>query len=243
MQEAGADVIEVDNVADVEKTAKKIEKIDILIIDSESLQENILKAETELIKISQIKKIITMFGAAELKEKIEESKKVGITDYIIKPVIKSKLIKKIIEIVSIKQNINYEEIYKKEENSTVLLDILIAEDNKINRETIKAMCEKLNQTQIRTVENGKICIEEVILKKPDLILMDIQMPETNGIEATEIIRKMDCGENIPIIGVTAYAFESDIQNFIEKGMNEVITKPVKISELRRIFEKYSPKGQ
>ncbi len=90
--------------------------------------------------------------------------------------------------------------------------------------------------EVDTAEDGEIAVkkmEEAAPDRYDLILMDVQMPKMNGYEATKRIRAMDdkTKANIPIIAMTANAFEEDRQNAINAGMNAHIAKPIDISLL------------
>lgn len=109
--------------------------------------------------------------------------------------------------------------------------LLLVEDNEINREIATMLLEKIG-FQLDTAENGKIAVDKVVISPPDdtykAILMDIQMPEMNGYEATKIIRSLDDPRlsKIPIIAMTANAFQEDIQNALDAGMNDFIVKPI-----------------
>ncbi len=110
--------------------------------------------------------------------------------------------------------------------------ILLAEDNEINLEIEVELLQELGFL-IETAVNGSIAVEKIKQSKPGeyaLILMDIQMPVMDGRQATEAIRKLDNPElaNIPIIALSANAFESDKQLSIESGMNAHLTKPIDV---------------
>jgi CheY-like chemotaxis protein len=107
--------------------------------------------------------------------------------------------------------------------------IMLVEDYPVNRELAKIHLSKLGCTIIEAV-NGKKAVELFENNDVDLILMDIQMAEMDGCEATKAIRTKEKGEAIPIIGMTANAFESDIKYYYSIGMNDVITKPFKKKE-------------
>ena len=96
----------------------------------------------------------------------------------------------------------------------------------------------LPNSLIHEFENGK----EVVLKsseiKPDLILMDIQMPEMNGYEATQEIRKIDKLKDIPIIALTAGTIVGEKEKCIEAGMNDYIPKPIEKENLKNIVSKW-----
>lgn len=114
--------------------------------------------------------------------------------------------------------------------------ILLVEDNSQNKLLIKTVLLNYNFNVIEA-DNGKKAIE--ILKKTpfiNLVLMDIQMPEMNGIEATKIIRKMNI--TIPIIAQTALAFPEDKKKALDAGCNEVLIKPFKQDQLLTTIIKY-----
>lgn len=108
------------------------------------------------------------------------------------------------------------------------LRILFAEDDVINQKVISKMLqEKGHETDIAC--NGEVAVELYELGKYDLVLMDIQMPVMNGIEATKKIREKETsGNHTPIIAITAYALQGDRERFISLGMDEYITKPIQM---------------
>jgi len=112
------------------------------------------------------------------------------------------------------------------------LNILVAEDNPVNQQLLKLMLDKFGYG-CDVVNNGVKVIEAISRCHYDLILMDIQMPEMGGIEATKMIRNLEknSSRHIRIIAVTAGAMQGDRQNFLEAGMDDYISKPVRINEL------------
>ncbi|MDZ7740246.1 MAG: PAS domain S-box protein [Bacteroidota bacterium] len=119
------------------------------------------------------------------------------------------------------------------------LRLLVAEDNDLNQKLILKMLKNRDH-QITLVENGKEVIRELEKDVYDAILMDIQMPVMDGMEATRAIRKGDpekINTRIPIIAVTAYAFEEDRQKFIDAGMNDFIPKPINSMKLEEVLQK------
>ena len=119
---------------------------------------------------------------------------------------------------------------------------LVIEDNKDNMKLITFILEKNGYETIRA-ETGNAGIELAIKKKPDFILLDIQLPDMNGIEVLKAIRKSKINGSIPVIAVTSYAMAGDRQRLIEAGCNGYIEKPIVvetiINEIRRIVEKRS----
>ncbi len=104
------------------------------------------------------------------------------------------------------------------------VNVLVAEDTPLNQLLIKTLLDDFN-FECDIAENGKIAIEKLQSKAYDIILMDIQMPEMNGFEATEYIRNT-LQSNIPIIALTADVTTADVVKCKEVGMNEYIAKPV-----------------
>lgn len=125
-------------------------------------------------------------------------------------------------------------ILMRTENSTIRLsepmNVLIAEDNEVNAAITKAFLEKFGHS-VRHVENGKLAVEAAKEGWADLILMDIHMPEMNGVDATKEILATDIGKNIPIIGLTADAFAEHHIQFRKAGMIDVLTKPFSEQQL------------
>jgi CheY-like chemotaxis protein len=113
--------------------------------------------------------------------------------------------------------------------------ILIAEDNELNIDTIASY---LNAKGYRTIwaDNGAEAISMTKSERPDLILMDIQMPEMNGITAIEQIRSDENFRTLPIVALTALAMDGDRDRCLEAGANEYISKPVKLKQLVTIIQ-------
>ena len=124
------------------------------------------------------------------------------------------------------------------------MHILVAEDNDINWEIISALLSMFGITTDRA-ENGRICVDMMRTAAEgsyELIFMDIQMPEMNGLDATRAIRSLEnpWAASIPIVAMTADAFSENVTECLEAGMNGHIAKPVDIKlvikEIRRIKE-------
>ena len=119
--------------------------------------------------------------------------------------------------------------------------MLVAEDNELNAEiTLTVLKEK--GLLVERAANGKECVE-MLKEKPadyyDMILMDIQMPEMDGYQATEMIRNLgDSRAAVPIVAMTANAFEEDRQKALDAGMNAHVSKPVDMHVLFRVMAKF-----
>ncbi len=122
--------------------------------------------------------------------------------------------------------------------------ILLAEDNLINRKVANAILSKLG-LQTDNVTDGRRAVECWAEGDYDLVLMDCQMPEMDGYEATRTIRARERGRHTPIIAITANVMEGDQQKCLDAGMDDYIAKPFKREDLVRAFERWLvavPKG-
>lgn len=120
-----------------------------------------------------------------------------------------------------------------------VFNILLAEDEYVNQICISKMLHKYKH-RVTTVKNGKQAIDALENGSFDLVLMDIQMPYLDGVEATRMVRKghvSNCPASIPIIALTAHAMPGDRENFLASGMNGYLAKPVKIRELIKTVER------
>ncbi len=116
--------------------------------------------------------------------------------------------------------------------------VLVVEDDDISQFLIKKMMDDLGY-ESQTVSNGLDAIAVLETEVFDAILMDIEMPIMSGFEATRRIRNSPISHlhTIPIIGISANPFETELQPFIDKGMNDYISKPIHEMELLQKLEK------
>nr|WP_320016211.1 response regulator [uncultured Desulfobacter sp.] len=118
-------------------------------------------------------------------------------------------------------------------------DILLAEDDKINQVVVTGVIKKLNLGRVEIVENGKEAVKMFCSHRFDLILMDGEMPEMNGIDATLKIRAIEKDKDLlrtPIIALTAHATEEDRAVFIKSGMDEFLKKPLSPEALTKAVQ-------
>ncbi|MDO9527582.1 MAG: response regulator [Syntrophales bacterium] len=102
---------------------------------------------------------------------------------------------------------------------------LVIEDNADNMKLITFILEKNGYGTIRA-ENGKRGIELALKEKPDFILLDIQLPDIDGLEVLKEIRKSEIDGEIPVIAITSYAMSGDSRRLIEAGCNGYLEKPI-----------------
>jgi len=115
------------------------------------------------------------------------------------------------------------------------LRILLAEDNPINQKVMQRMLNKIGQ-RVDIAANGKEVLNSLERQNYEIIFMDVEMPEMDGIEATKVIRKKWPPEKQPyIVAVTAYALEGDRERCINAGMDDYLAKPVNLENLKSIL--------
>jgi signal transduction histidine kinase/DNA-binding response OmpR family regulator/HPt (histidine-containing phosphotransfer) domain-containing protein len=116
------------------------------------------------------------------------------------------------------------------------LTILLAEDNVVNQLVAVRILEKRGHT-VLVVNNGKEAVEAIACQRFDVVLMDVQMPEMDGLEATAAIRERQrtTGEHTPIIAMTAHAMKGDRERFLASGMDDYVTKPVEPKLLHEVI--------
>jgi CheY-like chemotaxis protein len=120
--------------------------------------------------------------------------------------------------------------------------VLIVEDNKINMLLIKKLVNAIiSNCTIYEANDGNEAIEKYMKEKPDLVLMDIQMPNKNGYEAVAEIRKLKDSDKIPIIALTAGIMAGDKEKCLESGMNDYLPKPIIQIDLEQIITKWLKK--
>jgi PAS domain S-box-containing protein len=129
---------------------------------------------------------------------------------------------------------------RKESPENIKIRILFAEDKIINQKVVGLMLESMGH-QVVMAQNGLEAIEKYKPGSFDLILMDIQMPEMDGVTATQIL-KNKYEDLPPVIALTANAFEGDREKYLEMGMDEYLAKPVKGEDLKNIIEKVIQKA-
>lgn len=137
----------------------------------------------------------------------------------------------------------YDEIRITEKNSltssnSVMLRLLVIEDNEIIQRIYSLLLEKKG-ILYDIAGNAEMALKYYMQNHYDLILIDIALPDSNGIAITQIIRQQETDkEHIPIIALTAYGQEADQQRFLQAGIDEVLVKPIKIEDMNYLLEKW-----
>ena len=186
---------------------------------------------------------ILLISAYDWTDIEDQAREAGANGYIGKPIFRSAFFKKINEFISEKSKfIEQEDDYSDLKG----MRILVAEDMDINWEIISCMLSMFGIESERA-ENGRICVdmmEKAEEGRYDLIFMDVQMPQMNGLDATRAIRLLDNSRasSVPIVAMTADAFSENVAECLKAGMNGHIAKPIDmklvIKEIRRIKDTY-----
>ena len=176
--------------------------------------------------------ILTAYDWSDVEE---EARQAGVTAFCEKPLFMSEL-----------RNLLTKPIPVEEKHTLSLSDckgkkILLVEDNSLNQEIAVAILEEAGFVT-EVVDDGTLAVERMAAAKPgqyDLILMDVQMPRMNGYEATKRIRAMEAPycRDIPIIAMTANAFEEDKALALQAGMNDYLAKPIQIDNMLKVISK------
>jgi len=180
---------------------------------------------------------IIVLSSAEEKGDRKRAKELGISDVLIKPVRRSKLYNSIVAALAKKEKTKVPETKVESVFKGRPLKVLLAEDNPINQKLAVRILEKQGW-KVTVANNGREAVEWVRKNGFDFVLMDIQMPEMDGLEATKEIREREktTGKHIPIVALTAHAFREDEEKCLSAGMDGYVTKPIKIQELFKTIE-------
>ena len=185
---------------------------------------------------------ILMVSAYDKDEAKELAQHAGIDEFLEKPINQSVLVDAIVELLS-------------KESKRITVDntqpnlpppdlsaykVLLVEDNMINQQVAKEFLSDTN-ISIECAENGVIALEKIATQSFDIVLMDIQMPEMDGLTAATEIRQTLQLHDLPIIAMTAHAMEGDIEKSVIAGMNQHLTKPIEPELLYKTLKQYLSK--
>lgn len=115
--------------------------------------------------------------------------------------------------------------------------VLIVEDNELNMKLFEDLLEAHGYGTIQT-SDGREVMDMARAHKPDLIIMDIQLPEISGLEVTEMLKKDKELKSIPVIAVTAFAMKGDEEKIRQRGCEDYIAKPISVTEFINVINKY-----
>jgi two-component system sensor histidine kinase/response regulator len=172
---------------------------------------------------------IMMLTSAGYREDAERCRQLGINSYLLKPIQKWELLVAILKVLGRDNPGPQPTTAVRRKPALVVggLRVLLAEDNRVNQVVASRMLEKMGHSVV-VAENGKEALSLLAQQTFDLVLMDVQMPEMDGLTATEKIRKgeLQSRSHIPIIAVTAHAMTGDRELCVSAGMDGYVTKPI-----------------
>lgn len=186
---------------------------------------------------------IMMLSSSDQSSDVARCKELGIPVYLVKPVRQSELLDAIIKTVGPEQPRQQEPVFEaapveeQSENAAQPLRILVAEDNTVNQKLVVRMLERRGHATT-VVGNGREAIDALDKDAFDVVLMDVQMPEIDGLEASELIRGKEktAGGHVPIIAMTAHAMKGDKERCLAAGMDGYVSKPIQMEELINAVE-------
>ncbi|HYX81256.1 MAG TPA: response regulator, partial [Gemmatimonadales bacterium] len=166
----------------------------------------------------------------------ERCRALGIRAYLTKPLSRADLLEALGTVLAGSANERADVITRHTiAESRQALRVLLAEDNPVNQQVAVAMLVKRGH-EVHVAGNGREAVEAVTTRDYDVVLMDIQMPEMDGFEATQAIRALPNGTDLPIIGLTAHALSGERERCLSHGMTEYLAKPFKAHELFALVE-------
>jgi len=183
-------------------------------------------------------KVIMLTSAAQ-PEDITRCRRLGISQHLTKPIKQSELFDVIVNAMAppLPEKSLASGRRKTARSAKRRLQVLIAEDNPVNQLVATGIFEKLGY-QVTVVSHGGEALAAVQVRKFDLIAMDVQMPEMDGLEATKAIRagEKSTGTHTPIVAMTAHAMKGDRERCLAAGMDAYLSKPMRIGELEEVID-------
>ncbi len=183
--------------------------------------------------------VIMMLSSGDQPGDVARCQELGIPVYLVKPVKQSDLFDAIL--LALGAQAEEEPHPSRPEGRPKRqrpLNILLAEDSAVNQKVVAGMLEKEGHA-VTLAGNGRAALAAVAAQGFDLVLMDVQMPEMDGLEATAAIRARQrrSGEHVPIVAMTAHALKGDRQRCLEAGMDEYLSKPIHSRDLLEVIDR------
>ncbi len=212
------------------------EAYNLMFVDWKMPGQNGMEVTQEIRRIVGQDSAMIVLTAYDWDEIEEEARAVGVDSFMAKPLLPS-------NVLSAFQRVMEDKRLNRRESAPAELAgrrVLIAEDMEINAEILADLLELLD-VESEHAENGKVAVEMFDRSAPghyDAILMDVRMPVMDGLEATRTLRKLARADAraIPVIAMTANAFDEDVQRSLQAGMNAHLSKPVDIDRLRETLQ-------
>jgi CheY-like chemotaxis protein len=182
---------------------------------------------------------LVMLTSAGLRGDAARCRKAGIEAYLTKPIRRSSLLETIRAVLGSRAGSSKNAVVTLHSlrQDRGRLRILLVEDNPVNEVLATRVLERRGH-EVTVARNGRAALEALEKQTPDLVLMDVQMPEMNGFEATAAIREgeLKTGNHLPIIAMTAHAMSGDKERCLAAGMDGYVSKPIRADDLFSVVE-------
>ncbi len=185
--------------------------------------------------------VLIMLTSAGRAEDVATCRQLGIDAYLLKPIKQSDLLTTLLSTLDSSRKGRQPVPAVRAKTPGRVLRVLLAEDNVINQKVGVRLLEKRGHS-VRVVSNGKEALEALAGEPFDLVLMDVQMPEMDGLEATTVIRQNEqtTGKHLPVLAMTAHAMKGDREMCLTAGMDGYIAKPIQPRELFEVIDRLFP---
>ncbi len=188
---------------------------------------------------------IMMLTSAGFRGDSSRCQDLGVSAYLLKPIRQSDLREAITRVLGAREQKGTSPLVTRYSvqgagDSAASLQVLLAEDNLVNQRLATCLIEKRGH-RVVVVGNGREALAALEKKRYDLVLMDVQMPEMDGIEATLALREREkrTGIHQPVIAMTAHAMKGDRERCLAAGMDGYLSKPIKPQELDELLQSYA----
>jgi len=224
-------------LARLEATREMEEPFQVMLLDMHMPEMDgldVLEAMGEL--PARIRPVVLVLTSGSQLGDSQKLRNYGVKAYLFKPVKQSRLLEAILDATASSQEQKHgavEEVAHDEIEDLKSLKILLAEDNEVNQLLAMKILNR-GSHQVRAVYNGQEALDALSREDFDLVLMDVQMPVMDGLEATRRIRarELEQGLNrVPILAITAHALKGDRERCLEAGMDSYIQKPIRMADL------------
>ncbi|MHC1745481.1 MAG: transporter substrate-binding domain-containing protein [Syntrophobacteraceae bacterium] len=232
---------------DMLETAPEDQPFELVLMDWNMPGMDGIEASRRIKRHSRLERIptIIMVTAYGREEILSQARETGIEGFLVKPVSQSVLFNTILEAFG-RSSVDPSAVEDAPRPVTAEsgidlrgAHILVVEDNDINQQLARELLEAAGGV-VSVAENGREAIERLREEHFDAVLMDIQMPVMDGLEATLAIRREERFRDLPIIAMTAHAMEIDRVKSLEAGMNDHVTKPIDPDALLRTIARWIP---
>ena len=188
--------------------------------------------------------VIMMLTSGDSAGDVDRFQQLGGTAYLTKPVKQSELFDAIVSTTHVVDHAILRAAAEPVPIADHPLRILLAEDSYPNQRLAVGLLSKWGHT-VEVANNGREAVALLKARDFDLVLMDVQMPEMDGYQATAVIRERELhtGEHMPVVAMTAHAMKGDREECLAAGMDDYLSKPVRREELQRVLTRFTPPGE